>query len=152
MDVGLMCSALHLNVLDLGKKDLSLVNDGALAEQFIGQHLLYRGSYYDSPMLYYWMREAKSAAAEVDYLLTCGQRVVPVEIKAGTTGTLKSLHQFLKEKQCHFALRFNADTPSLWSDTKKLTDGASVDYELLSLPLYLVGQTQRLMRTHLNEK
>lgn len=150
MDIGLMCAALHLNVLDLGKEDLSMINDGALAEQFIGQQLLYSGRYYEAPALYYWVREAKSAAAEVDYLLTCGQHVVPVEIKAGTTGTLKSLHQFLKEKQCHFALRFNADVPSVWRDTKKLTDGSSIDYELLSLPLYLVGEAQRLMKAWLS--
>jgi hypothetical protein len=131
---------------------MSLVNDGALAEQFIGQQLLYSGSYYDTPALYYWVREAKSAAAEVDYLLTSGRHVVPVEIKAGTTGTLKSLHQFLKEKQRHFALRFNADLPSLWHDKRKLTDGSLIDYELLSLPLYLSGQAQRLMRSCLNEK
>jgi hypothetical protein len=59
MDIGLMCSALNLNVLDLGKENMSLVNDGALAEQFIGQQLLYSGSYYDPPTLYYWMREAQ---------------------------------------------------------------------------------------------
>ncbi len=152
MDIGLMCAALNLNLLDLGKEDMSLVNNGALAEQFIGQQLLYGGLYYETPALYYWAREAKSAAAEIDYLLTCGKHVVPVEIKAGTTGTLKSLHQFLKEKQRHLALRFNADIPSLWSDNKKLTDGSSISYELLSLPLYLVGQAQRLMQACLNEK
>jgi len=146
MDIGLMCSALNLNILDLGEEDLSLVNAGALAEQFVGQQLLYSGAYYDSPALYYWVREAKSAAAEVNYVLSVGQLVVPVEIKAGATGTLKSLHQFLKEKQRHFALRFNADVPSLLHDQHKLTDGSSIKYELLSLPLYLVGQAQRLMR------
>ena len=152
MDIGLMCSALNLNVLDLGKHDLSMINDGVLAEQFIGQQLLYSGKYYEAPVLFYWVREAKSAAAEIDYLLTCGQHVVPVEIKAGTTGTLKSLHQFLKEKQRHFALRFNADVPSLWEDSKKLTDGSAIDYELLSLPLYLVSQAQRLTQAGLNKK
>ncbi len=149
MDIGLMCSALNLNILDLGKEGLTLVNDGALAEQFIGQQLLHSGSYFEAPMLYYWVREAKSAAAEVDYLITSGQHIIPVEIKAGTTGTLKSLHQFLKEKRRHFALRFNADVPNLWRDNRKLTDGSSIDYELLSLPMYLVGQTQRLIRSHL---
>jgi hypothetical protein len=57
--------------------------------------------------------------SHIDYLLTCGQHIVPVEIKAGTTGTLKLLHQLLKEKNRHFALRFNADVPSLLKDTKK---------------------------------
>jgi hypothetical protein len=111
---------------------------------------MYSGPYYETPELYYWVREAKSAAAEVDYLLTCGQHIVPVEIKAGTTGSLKSLHQFLKEKNRHFALRFNADVPSLLNDTKKMTDGSTVNYDLLSLPLYMVGETQRLNHSCLN--
>jgi hypothetical protein len=152
LDIGLLSAALNLNVLDLSKEDLSLINKGALAEQFIGQHLMYSGPYYEAPELYYWVREAKSAAAEVDYLLTCGQHIVPVEIKAGTTGTLKSLHQFLKEKNRHFALRFNADVPSLLKDTKKMTDGSTINYDLLSLPLYMVGEAPRLNRNCLNVK
>ncbi len=151
LDIGLMCAALHLNVLDLGKEDLSLINNGALAEQFVGQHLMYSGSYYESPELYYWVREAKSAAAELDYVLSCDHQIIPVEIKAGTTGTLKSLHQFLKEKQRRFALRLNADVPSLLSDKKNLTDGSTINYELLSLPLYLIGDAPRLMRMCFNE-
>jgi len=75
-----------------------------------------------------------------------------VEINAGTTGTLKSLHQFLKEKQRHFAVRFNSDIPGLWRDNKKLTDGSLIDYELLSLPLYMVGQVQRLIQACLSDK
>ena len=145
MDVGLMCAALHVNVLDLGREDLTLINDGALAEQFVGQHLLFSGLRHQAPSLYYWVREARSAAAEIDYLMTVGQRVVPVEIKAGTTGSLRSLHQFLQEKRRDFGLRFNADVPSLLRDAKKLSNGTAVDYHLLSLPLYMAGQARRLV-------
>ena len=144
MDIGLMCAALHLNLLDLGREDLTLVNDGAVAEQFVGQHLLYGAPPYETPSLYYWAREARNAAAEVDYLMVRGQRIIPVEIKAGTTGSLRSLHQFLKEKQRDFALRFNADPPSLLLDSKRLPDGTPIDYRLLSLPLYMVGHARRL--------
>ena len=145
MDVGLMCAALHLNVLDLGKQDLTLVNQGAVAEQFIGQHLLYGGARYEAPELHYWAREARNAAAEVDYLVAPAREIVPVEIKAGTTGSLRSLHQFLKEKRRDFAIRFNADVPSLLRDSKGLPDGTRIDYRLLSLPLYMVGQAPRLV-------
>ena len=145
MDVGLMCAALHLNVLALGKQDLTLVNGGAVAEQFVGQHLLYSGPRYEAPVLHYWTREARNAAAEVDYLMAPALQVVPVEIKAGTTGSLRSLHQFLNEKQRDFALRFNADVPSLLRDSKGLPDGSRIDYHLLSLPLYMVGQARRLV-------
>lgn len=148
MDVGLMCAALKLNVLDLRAKDLTLVNNGAVAEQFVGQHLLFNGHYYEPPSLYYWVREAKSAAAEIDYLLTSGQQVVPVEIKAGSTGSLKSLHQFLKEKHQSFGIRFNADVPSLFEGSATLTDGTSVEFNLLSLPLYMVNQVRRLVKSY----
>ena len=152
MDVGLMCAALRLNVLDLGRQDPTLVNSGAVAEQFTGQHLLHAGPRYETPALYYWAREARNAAAEVDYLMTPGHRVVPVEIKAGTTGTLKSLHQFLKEKKRDFALRFNAGPPSLMRDSRRLPDGSGVRFSLLSLPLYMVGETRRLVREFEDER
>ena len=82
----------------------------------------------------------------MDYLIALGGRVVPVEIKAGTSGSLKSLHQFLKEKGGGLALRFNADPPSLLSDAKRLPTGKLVTYRLLSLPLYLVDQARWLLR------
>lgn len=145
LDVGLMCAALGLDLVGLSRQDLTFVNNGALAEQFIGQHLLYSGASFQSPSLYYWAREAKNAAAEVDYLIALGASIVPVEIKAGTSGSLKSLHQFLKEKGRGLALRFNADPPSLLSDSKRLPTGERVNYRLLSLPLYLVGQARRLL-------
>ncbi len=145
MDVGLMCAALQLDVLDLGRRDPTLVNDGGVAEQFVGQHLLYGGPAYETPLLYYWAREARNAAAEIDYLLARGQRIVPVEVKAGSTGSLRSLHHFLEEKQRDFAVRFNADPPSLLLDSKRLPDGTPIDYHLLSLPLYMVGQVRRLV-------
>ena len=145
MDVGLMCAALHLNILDLAKQDLTLVNGGAVAEQFVGQHLLYSGPRHEAPALHYWTREARNAAAEVDYLIAPARQVVPVEIKSGTTGSLRSLHQFLKEKRRDFGVRFNADVPSLLRDSKGLPDGTRIDYHLMSLPLYMVGQARRLV-------
>jgi hypothetical protein len=151
LDVGLVCAALKLNLFNLDNQKLTMINQGALAEQFIGQHLLYAAPAFQQPSLFYWQREAKSAAAEVDYVMSDGQQIIPVEIKAGTTGALKSMHQFLAEKNRVLGLRFNADVPSFLSDKHKLTDGRSVNYQLLSLPLYLVGQTQRLLNQSLNQ-
>ena len=146
VDVGLMCAALGLDVLDLERQgDPTLVNRGALAEQFVGQHLLYAEAPYRTPALHYWARENRNAAAELDYVIAVGSRIVPVEVKAGATGSLRSLHQFIREKSSGLALRFNADPPSLLRDVRKLPDGTTVRYDLLSLPLYLVGQARRLI-------
>ena len=144
MDVGMMCAALHLNTIDLAKENPVRVNGGAVAEQFVGQHLLTSGLPYEAPVLHYWAREARNAAAEVDYVLPIGRHVVPVEVKAGTTGSLRSLHQFLTEKRSDFAVRLNGDVPSLLHDARRLADGSVIDYRLLSLPLYLAGQVRRL--------
>ena len=146
LDVGLQTAALKLSLQDISAEELTLVNSGALAEQFTGQHLAYAAPEFQAPELHYWVREAKSAAAEVDYLLPVGSQIVPVEIKAGISGKLRSLHQFIKEKKQHLALRFNAAPPDLMHDTQRLTDGTTINYQLLSLPLYMVEQAMPLLR------
>ena len=118
---------------------------GAVAEQFAGQHLLYSGESYADPELYYWNREQRSSSAEVDYLLAHGAQVVPVEIKAGKVGSLKSLHIFAAEKGIARAVRFNTDIPSRCMVSSAVASKQSEPFELISLPLYLIGETNRLL-------
>ena len=121
------------------------VNAGAICEQLIGQHLLFSQPPYYEPELYYWLREKKNSAAEVDYVIAEGALIVPVEVKAGKSGTLKSLHLFLREKKRSFGVRFNSDRPSVLESQTALPGDANIAYRLLSLPLYLVGQLRRLI-------
>ncbi len=146
LDVGLLNKACGLSFVDIDQcEDITLVNAGAVCEQFVGQHLLFSGEYYDEPELYYWTREKRQASSEVDYLLSVGTRIIPVEVKSGKSGTLKSLNVFLKEKNLDFALRFNADLPSYHPADFSLP-GVSGTFHLLSLPLYLVEETKRLVK------
>ena len=147
LDVGLVCTALGLTVLDLERaEDLMLVNSGALCEQIVGQHLLYSQPLFQEPDLFFWTRQKKGSSAEVDYVISEGQEIVPVEVKAGKTGRLKSLHSFLREKGRPLGVRLNSDHPSLLEARTSLSDGRSnVPFTLLSLPLYMVGQTRRLV-------
>ena len=138
LDSGLLSTQLGLSFLDLYKvEELNLVHSGMLAEQFIGQHLLYMKPYYEPPHLYYWRREMKSSQAEIDYVISYRQKIIPIEVKAGKTGTLKSLHLFMAEKNALLGVRFSSQLPSLVSDSQGKT--------LLSLPLYMVGQLTRLL-------
>ena len=146
LDVGLMSSAAGLNLLDFEQaEDIMLINSGALCEQFVGQHLLYSQQCYKEPELYYWIREKKNTSAEVDYIISEGNLIIPIEVKAGKSGTLKSLHIFLREKHKDFAIRMNSDYPSFFTADTAINDGNNVSYRLLSLPLYLVGQVRRLV-------
>ena len=145
LDVGLMATATGLTILDLeGSEDVLMVHRGALCEQFVGQHLLYSAPTWEEPQLFYWAREERSSNAEVDYVFSQGQEIFPVEVKAGKTGTLKSLHLFLREKRREVAVRFNLSTPSVLDATTALSDGRNVPFRLLSLPLYLVDQLRRI--------
>jgi hypothetical protein len=90
------------------------------------------------------MRQKPQSSAEVDYVLPVGPDIVPVEVKAGKSGTLKSLHVFLERKGCDFGLRFNSDVPSLLDARTAVAGGAGRPFRLLSLPLYMVGQAMRL--------
>jgi predicted AAA+ superfamily ATPase len=154
LDVGLLCRSLGLTVLDIeDAPDVMLINAGAVCEQFVGQHLLHAGEPYEEPELFYWMRQKKRSSAEVDYLMSIGEQIIPVEVKAGKagkTGTLKSMHSFLQAKGRNFALRLNTDTPSLLEAKTSLATGNNKPFRLLSLPLYLIGQTRRLAREGLH--
>lgn len=145
LDVGLMVSACGMSMLDIeNADDVMMVNSGALCEQFVGQHLLYLNEYYKKPELYYWVREAKSSSAEVDYVISSGTEIIPVEVKAGKTGRLKSLHQFVKEKGVDLSVRINLAKPSVFQESTRVPVGQSVEFNLLSIPFYLVGQVRRL--------
>ena len=75
------------------------MNKGAVTEAFVGQELLAYSNYLSKKQLFYWVREKRGASAEVDYLESVGNKIVPIEVKSGTAGNLKSINQFLKEKE-----------------------------------------------------
>jgi len=152
LDVGLLCRSLGMGIADIDQPDdLIMVNQGAVCEQFIGQHLAFSGPAYEEPVLHFWMRSARNSSAEVDFIIAVGPAVVPVEVKAGKTGTMKSLQLFVREKDRDLGLRFNSDIPSFCQAQTSLANDSQRHFQLLSLPLYLVGQTQRLCRTAVAE-
>ncbi len=148
LDVGLLGRSCGLGAIEIeNAADVLLVNSGAVCEQFVGQHLLHSQEPFEDPQLFCWMREKPGSAAEVDYLISEGAAVIPVEVKAGKTGALKSLHVFLREKKRDLALRFNSASPSLLKSETCLPDGGNRPFRLLSLPFYMVGQARRLIRS-----
>ena len=126
--------------------DHELVNEGAIAEQFIGQHLLSVQGL--PPALNYWVRQAKTANAEVDYVISQGPLIIPVEVKSGKSGTLKSLQQFVTQKHLSLAVRFDLNPYGIQDVSHQIStpDGTRpANYRLLSLPLYLVEQLPRII-------
>lgn len=146
LDCGLVSAALGLSLQQINTLDkLTLVNNGGLAEQFVGQQLRTLFPPFAPPHLNYWQRTESHANAEIDYVIQHQNSIVPIEVKAGKTGTLKSLHQFMERKHARFAVRINSDFPSLTPVTIKTSKNSPLEYTLLSLPFYLIGQLHRLI-------
>ena len=149
LDVGLMNAICGLRWFSLEQAELTdLVNEGVIAEQFIGQHLIDMLSRLPNRELNYWLRQGRSNNAEIDYVIAMDGQIVPIEVKSGATGRLRSLHQFMGEKNLPVAIRFDASVPSSQQiQTTMMKNGEStpVDYRLISLPLYLVERLPELV-------
>jgi hypothetical protein len=111
----------------------------------VGQLLRLNFPEHQEPALFYWQREARGAEAEVDYIVQHGSSLVPVEVKAGATGSLKSLHLLMAERQWPRAVRFCGAPPSLARASTTGRTGKTALYSLLSLPLYMVEELPRLL-------
>jgi len=146
IDVGLVSTMLGLKLYQFNHvEDILVINKGALAEQVVGQLLRLLSPYYIEPELHYWSRELPSSSAEIDYLIQDNQRLIPIEVKSGVEGKLRSLHQFMSEKPWKFAIRFYAGSFQRDYIKSKTTTGGLNDYELISLPFYLLGQLHRIL-------
>jgi predicted AAA+ superfamily ATPase len=150
LDVGLCSASLGLNFSQIqSPHDLFLINQGGIAEQVVGQLLRTIHPFYIEPALFYWLRDEPGFSAEIDYMIQHGNQVIPIEVKAGSTGSLKSLHVFMELKNYTLAARINADLPSKTPITVKTRMGEKISYTLISIPFYLTGQIPRLLNEHL---
>ena len=106
LDTGIFQLLNNLDLTDLIiSKELNVVNKGNIAELFVGLELLKSTSPLIPLSLFYWEREKIGANAEVDYLLQKNAEIIPLEVKSGTSGSMQSIHQFIKEKNSRIGIR-----------------------------------------------
>lgn len=144
LDIGLLLAAQNIPAQNLMHAPLELANRGLLAEQFVGQQLLYAKPPYVNPELYYWQPPKAEGQAEVDFLFTQGNTIIPVEVKAGSTGTIKSLHTFVIKKQSERAIRISSAKPSVEALEARLMQQVKA-FRLYNIPFYLVNRLEQLL-------
>ncbi len=137
LDVGLMQRACGLDREISMAEDFMALNAGAVAEQVAGQELLAHSNPHENRSLHFWVRDKKNSQAEVDFLINFEDKIIPVEVKAGSTGSLKSLQIFIKENGSRAAVRYS-------------THSLSFHDKIFSIPLYAIGQTYRLLDRFFN--
>ena len=134
LDTGLINYAVGLQGQFFEQSDLQGLYKGLLAEHIVGQELLCHSQLNTEPL--FWVREKRQSTAEVDYLIQHKGQLIPLEVKAGKSGTLKSLHQFLEQSDCPFAIRLYGQGVSM---TEAHTQSRK-PFTLLNMPHFLVSQ------------
>jgi len=71
---------------------------------------------YETRDLYYWHRESKSSNAEVDYVFSKNGKIIPVEVKAGTKGSMQSMNIFMTEKGLSKGVRVSTENFSAYDN------------------------------------
>lgn len=123
---------------------MDLVNKGPMAELIAGLEMIK----YKSPNLrhelYYWQRNAKNSMAEVDYVSEHNMHILPIEVKAGTRGGMKSLWIFMREKKLSFALRCSMENFGKFDYEDTLDEDALREVRIC--PLYAMSRIPTLLQ------
>lgn len=146
LDTGLM---LRLQDMSLGNsREMSalimtstaeeLVNKGAITEMLAGLELLRYRAMNMRHELYYWVREEKGSTAEVDYVDVRNGHVLPIEVKAGGKGGMKSLWLMMREKHLDYAIRTSLENFGQLEYTDEQSAGAVRHVDIY--PLYALSQ------------
>jgi len=128
LDVALSQAVLGANLKEwILKAQQEFINKGALTEAMIGQELLAYSDPHKQPYLYYWQREERASNAEVDYLVQKNEKIIPIEVKSGFGGTMKSMQLFLQSHpNSNYGIRFSMHNYSVFD-------------KIHSYPLYAVA-------------
>ena len=124
-----------------GTRDLNAHYQGKIAEHIAGQELL-AYNYNILNTLHFWVRDKKQSDAEVDFLYNFDGQIIPVEIKSGRSGKLRSLLQFLELSEISVAVRLYAGQLHV-EEHKTLTDKP---FKLINLPYFLAGKLDEYLK------
>ena len=132
VDTGLLNYILGIQAEMIGLDDLTDYYQGRIIQHLATQEIMAQVS----NSLYkprFWVREKKGSSAEVDLLYQQNNHLIPVEIKSGKQGKLRSLHQFMEETSHPYAIRMLANNFSI--EEAKTPSGKQ--FFLMNLPYFL---------------
>ena len=142
LDVGLVNYRIGFKEFFSGQS-LDNVYQGKISEQVAAQEIM--AQEFERPALRFWIRER--GAAEIDFLYPFNDSIIPIEVKSGKTGKLKSLHLFMESSHHPYALRVYSGKTRV--DQVKLPSGKT--YYLCSIPYYLLSRLNDVMESFVSE-
>ena len=135
MDTGLLNYAAGLHSETVVLDDIASVYRGRLGMHVVTQELIGSQKRY-SYEPYFWIRENKKSNAEVDLVHQYRMELLGFEVKSGSQGRLRSLHQYVERAGSRLAIRALDNTASV----EDVRTPAGHAYRLLNIPLYATAQ------------
>jgi len=133
LDTGLVNHGLKIQGELLALNDLSYAYKGAILPHMVTQEIISL-NIFDTKKPHFWVREKSQASSEVDLVYSYKNKVVPIEIKSGPSGKLKSLHEFVERTNHGYAIRLYAGEFNI---EEHETPNLRKPYKLMNLPYYL---------------
>ena len=134
LDVGLVNYQLGLHQELLSIHDLHQSSRGALVQHIVNQEIKSLDHLPGSKRAF-WVREERGTTSEVDIVFPWQNMLVPIEVKSGASGMLRSLHEFMDRCPHNYAVRIYGGKLSV----DELTTRKGKKYKLLNLPYFLSG-------------
>ena len=147
LDSGLLNYFVGIQKEIIGTDDLNKIYQGTLIEHLIGQEIL-AFQYNALSALHFWVREKKESTAEVDYLFPYDGLIIPIEVKSGKEGTLKSLHSYMDLAPHDMAIQFYAGALNITNAITK----TGKQYQILKLPYFLSSQIEKYIAWFIKTK
>jgi len=140
LDTGMMNYFAGLQKEVIGTDNLDNIYQGKIAEHIVGQELL-AAKYNVLNNLSFWVRQKTDATAEIDFVIPHDGLIIPVEVKSGAGGRLRSLHAFMDATPHNLAVRLYNGKLSV----DQLTTLTGKQYLLLNLPYYLSTHIEKYL-------
>ncbi len=143
LDTGLANYRIGFKEMFSSRYSLDNVYQGKISEQIVAQELISQS--YIPPSLNFWIRD--KGAAEVDFLYPFKELVIPIEVKSGKVGKLKSLNLFMEKSHHPYAIRIYSGKSQI--DQIQLPSGKK--YSLFSIPYYLLPRIDEILDQFIND-
>lgn len=146
LDTGLMNFASEIQIELLRIEDLNDYYRGFVINHLVTQELI---AHPNSRILkpHFWVRENAKLNAEVDLTYKWQNLLIPIEVKSGAKGSLKSLHEFMDITPHNLAVRFLQNKISI----EKVKTRKGKIFNLLNLPYFAISQIDKYIEWGMNE-
>lgn len=136
LDTGLVNFSTGIQSSYLTDVPIDSMYNGMIAEQITSQELL-ASSFYEMNSPLFWVKEDARSNAELDFIIVEKSQIIPVEVKSGKTGTLRSLHSYIDQTKLPVAVRLYSGD---YSVENVVTPIGKTPYTLVNLPLFLASK------------